>query len=225
MPSDPALADAPDAVLPSFTSVLARVVTALNGAEVPFGVIGGVASAAYGRPRCTKDIDVFCRPEEAERVLEVLDGESFTVEQTNPAWIFKAWSDDVVVDVIFKARGEIYFDDEMRARVAPRELWGVEVPLVAPEDIVVMKVLAMDETTPGHWWDALCILATNDLDWAYLLERARKGPNRVASLLHFALSTDVVVPTSVVLALDEQIAQRWTAAPLEDRPWTNPSPT
>jgi predicted nucleotidyltransferase len=205
---------------PSFLSVLARVVESLRAAEVPYGILGGVAAAAYGRPRCTKDIDVFCRPEDADRILDVLEGEGFAVERTNPAWIFKAWSDEVVVDVIFRTKGEVYFDDEMRSRVQCRDISGIQVPLIPPEDLVVTKALAMDETAPGHWWDALCIIANNELDWSYLLERARKGPNRVASVLHFALSTDLIVPTAVVRALDEQIAYSWVGAAPEELPWT-----
>ena len=219
MSPDRLVADQPVDLGPSFVSVLARVVSALRTAEVPYGILGGVAATSYGRPRCTKDIDVFCRPEDAHRILDVLEGEGFSVERTNPTWIFKAWIDEVVVDVSFKTKGEVYFDEEMRSRVRTREICGVEVPLIAPEDVVVTKVLATDETAPGHWWDALCIIASNELDWSYLLERARKGPNRVASVLHFALSADLIVPTAVVRALDEQIASSWVAEP-EESPWT-----
>jgi predicted nucleotidyltransferase len=191
-----------------FVKVLADAVAALDG-KVPFGVIGGVASAAYGRPRCTNDIDVFCRSDDAVAVLEVLEAHGFDVEQTNPSWIYKAFRDDVMIDVIFKAKADIYFDEAMQDRVASRPVWGVDVPLVAPEDIVVTKAIATDESSPAHWWDALSVIAHNDLDWDYLLERARHGPNRVASLLHFAVSTDVSVPTRVVRQLDELIAADW----------------
>lgn len=96
----------------------------------------------------------------------------------------------------------------MRERVRAGWFEGIEVVLVAPEDVVVMKALAADETSPTHWWDALCMLSLDDLDWDYLLERARKGPNRVSSLLHFALSVDLPVPASAVSRLDELIASR-----------------
>jgi predicted nucleotidyltransferase len=207
-----ATSDAALAADDDFVRVLRDVVDALDAAEIPFGIIGGVASAAYGRPRWTKDIDVFCRVEDAEPVLDVLESHGFDVERTNPTWIYKAFRNDVVVDVIFKAKAEVYFDEAMRARVERRSLWGVEVPLVPAEDIVITKAIATDESSPNHWWDALCILAGNDLDWDYLLERARKGPNRVASLLHFALSTDVAVPAAVVRQLDEMIATTWDTA-------------
>jgi predicted nucleotidyltransferase len=191
----------------AFAGVLADVVDAL--AEVSFGVIGGVASAAYGRPRWTKDIDVFCRAEDADRVLELLAGRSFDVERTNPMWIYKAFRDDVQIDVIFKVRSEVYFDQPMAERVRPMEVDGVVVPVLAPEDIVVMKAMAVDEESPWHWYDALGILAAVDLDWEYLLVRARKSPNRVLSLLHYATSSDIPVSQAALRRLHETVAASW----------------
>lgn len=191
-----------------FVKVLADTVAALEPTPISYGLIGGVASAVYGRPRCTTDIDIFCRIDEADAVLESLATAGFEVERTNPSWIFKARRDGVVVDVIFKAKAEVYFDEAMSERVRTGVFEGVEVPLVAPEDIIVTKAIAADESSPAHWWDALCIVGLNELDWDYLLDRARKGPNRTASLLHFALSIDLPVPTRVVRQLDQMIARR-----------------
>ena len=173
----------------AFAAVLEEVVDILG--DVSYGIIGGVASAAYGRPRWTKDIDVFCRAEDADRVLDNFAAGGFDIERTNPMWIYKAFRDDVQIDIIFKVRWEVYFDNEMAQRIRPIELDGVEIPVLAPEDIVVMKAMAVDEESPWHWYDALGILAAVDLDWEYLLMRARKSPNRVLSLLHYAASNDV----------------------------------
>ena len=191
----------------AFAQVLSDLVDAL--VDVPFGLIGGVASAAYGRPRWTKDIDVFCRAEDAERVLDLLAARSFEVERTNPMWIYKAFRDEVQIDVIFKVRSEVYFDQDMAERVRPMEVDGVSVPVLAPEDIVVMKAMAVDEESPWHWYDALGILAAPDLDWDYLVVRARKSPNRVLSLLHYATSNDVPVSQAALRRLHETVAASW----------------
>ena len=190
-----------------FLDVLLTVVSALE--EVPFGVLGGVASAAYGRPRWTKDIDVFCRADDAGRVLEILEQHGFDVERTNPTWIFKAWRHGVLVDVIFKVKSEVYFDAEMVERIRRVEFEGVEVPILAPEDIVVTKAIAGDEESPWHWYDALGIIAVNELDWDYLLERARKSPNRVISLLHYAISIDIPVSMGALRRLHESVMASW----------------
>jgi predicted nucleotidyltransferase len=190
-----------------FPDVLGEVVATL--ADVPFGLIGGVASAAYGRPRWTKDIDVFCRAEDAEGVLDRLAAQRFEVERTNPMWIYKAFRDDVQIDVIFKVRSEVYFDEAMAERIRHVELDGVELPVLAPEDIVVMKAMAVDEESPWHWYDALGILAAVDLDWDYVVLRARKSPNRVLSLLHYAASIDVPVSLAALRRLHDLVAVAW----------------
>ena len=190
--------------------MLASTVAVLTDAGIPFGVLGGVASAGYGRPRWTKDIDVFCRPEDAERVLQSLAADGFEVEQTNPSWIFKAFRDGIQVDVIFKAKGGIYFDDRMTERLRSVSLAGVDVPAIPPEDLIVIKAIVHDEESPRHWHDALGVLAGTSLDWDYLLERAKLGPNRILSLLHYALSVDVPVPTAAVRRLHEMVAATWS---------------
>jgi len=194
----------------AFAVALARTIAVLAEAGVQFAILGGVASAGYGRARWTKDIDVFCRPEDADRALDALAEHGFDVERTNPSWIYKAFRDGVQVDVIFKAKGGLYFDESMASRTQFVSLVGVEVPAVAPEDLIVMKALSHDEESPRHWHDALGVLATADLDWEYLLERARLGPNRVLALLHYALSVDVPVPTSAVQQLHDMVSANWS---------------
>jgi predicted nucleotidyltransferase len=186
---------------------LSDVVTVLS--EMPFGVLGGVASAAYGRPRWTKDIDVFVRAEEAGRALAFLAEAGFETERTNPSWIFKGFRDGVMVDVIFKLKSDIYFDDEMVARTRMLDYGGVGVPVLAPEDVIVTKAVAAEEEAPWHWHDALAVIASTDLDWNYLIRRARKSPNRVLSLLHYALSSDLPVSAAAVRDLHNSISARW----------------
>ena len=191
----------------AFADVLRAVAEALS--DVPYGVVGGVASAAYGRPRWTKDIDVFCRADDAELVLDLLGRAGFEVERTNPTWIYKAWRQGVLVDVIFKVKSEIYVDQAMIERIRRIDVEGVDVPVLAPEDIIVAKAMAGDEESPWHWYDALGIIAVNELDWDYLLERARKGPNRVISLLHYAISIDIPVSIGALKRLHESILASW----------------
>jgi hypothetical protein len=184
-----------------------RVSTALmDRSGLPWALIGGVASAAYGRPRWTQDIDVFCRPQHASEILSALADGGMATEETNPKWIFKAFHDDVQIDIIFKTAG-MYFDDEMERRVRHRTFREVDVPVAPREDLVVIKAMMHDEDTPRHWYDALGILANtgDEIDWEYLLFRARQGSRRVLSLLLYAQSCDLVVPDRVVHALYDQI--------------------
>ena len=200
----------PGAVLESerrFDDALRTATQQLDRSGLPWALIGGVASAAYGRPRWTQDVDVFCRPNHASEILSALADGGMVTEETNPQWIFKAFHDDVQIDIIFKTAG-MYLDDEMERRVRRHTFREVEVPVAPREDLVVIKAMMHDEDTPRHWYDALGILAnatSEEIDWDYLLFRARQGPRRVLSLLLYAQSCDLVVPTGVVGALYEQI--------------------
>ena len=133
--------------------------------------------------------------------LESLAATGFSIDEKDPNWIFKAMDQGVLVDVIFRATNGIYLDDEMIARVRRRDFHGVEIPVLAPEDLVVIKATVFAEHNPRHWWDALGILARVDLDWDYVLQRARHSQARVASFLLFARSEDLAVPDRVLTTL------------------------
>src|SRR5439155_3851631 len=124
----------------------------------------------------TIDVDVMVRPEDARRVLARLARSGFETQETFPDWLFKAARRGVVTDVIFCSRGGVYLDEEMRARRRRLEFMGRVMPVVAPEDLSVMKALAHSEETPRYWYDGLSVLARNEMDWDYLLRRARHGP-------------------------------------------------
>jgi predicted nucleotidyltransferase len=115
----------------------------------------------------------------------------------------------VLVDVIFRSSGDLYLDDEMLARGSEREYLGVTAPLVSPEDLVVIKALASAEHSPRHWYDALAVIGRTELDWPYLLSRARlAGPRRLLSLLLYAESTDLAVPAEVIEDLFQVVHPR-----------------
>lgn len=186
-------------------AALAQSVEAFERAEVPYLLVGGLASSALGRPRFTADIDFFVRGEDAKRALEALDDAGFDTEETNPKWIYKAWQGDVQIDVLFKVMGDIYLDDEMLARAPELEVLGVPVKVVPPEDLIVIKAAVHDEDTPRHWHDALGVIATCELDWEYLAVRSRKAARRVLALLIYAQSSDLVVTDDIVRTMYESI--------------------
>jgi predicted nucleotidyltransferase len=185
------------------TGVVARTIRALDSAGVPHLLIGGAGTQTFARPRCTDDVDVFVEPGDAKWALDVLAGEGYSTEEHDPAWLYKAWYDGVLVDVIFRSSGEVYLDAEMLARGERRDYRGTSVLLMCPEDLLVVKAMAATEDTPRHWYDALALVARRELDWEYVARRARVGPRRVLSLLFYAESIDLAVPPGVLARLYE----------------------
>ena len=189
-----------------FLTVLDEALGALEDAEIPYVLIGGIGSAVFGRDRGTRDIDLFVRPETARKVLGVLDERGFETDEFAEHWLFKARRHGVLVDVIFRSTRDILLGEEMleRSRLMPFRERTIRV--APPEDLVVMKACAASEDTPRYWYDAAAIVAQSELDWDYLLARARQhGPRRILSLLLFAGSIDIVVPSEPIDTLFETI--------------------
>jgi predicted nucleotidyltransferase len=189
----------------AFLDALGSAVGSLERADVPYMVIGGLASAVYGRPRWTHDIDLFVKPDDARRALHALADAGFVTEETNPHWIFKAWRDDAVIDLIFCVKGDIYVDDEMLSRSRVAQIKGRSARVLPPEDLVVIKAIVHDEPSARHWHDALGVIARTELDWEYLLRRSHYGARRVLSLLVYAQANDLVVPERAIRELFETI--------------------
>lgn len=196
---------------PPFCAALRRAVDAIEAAGLDYLLMGGLGSSIYGRPRLTDDIDVFVRPEDAKRVLGALERAGFAVEETDPFWLFKAfWKGpsgrDVMLDVIFRSSGDIYLDDEMLSHAKSEPLRGGAARVMAPEDLLCVKAVTMGEAVPHHWFDALGLIAAHELDWEYLVGRAtRVGLRRVLSLLVYAQSNDLGVPTWVIRDLCDRV--------------------
>lgn len=189
--------------------VLDETMAALSAADIQFLLIGGVGSCVFGRDRGTQDIDVFVRPESAENALSALAARGFRTKKEYEHWLYKAWKDDVLVDVIFRSSRDILLDQEMLDRARMVNFRGREVPVAPPEDLIVMKAVAASEDTPRYWYDAIAMIAQTELDWDYLVARARqRGARRILSLLLFADSVDLVVPPEPIEALYEAIGSR-----------------
>lgn len=192
-----------------FVRVLKEAVVVIEQAAIPYVMIGGIPSSVMGRPRWTEDgadIDLFVKEQDTGRALAALEDSGFLTKAAEPHWLFKATKDRVLVDVIYRSSGDIYLDDEMVERSFDGEFKGVPVRLVSAEDLIVMKAIAHREDTGRYWHDALGILGRGDLDWEYLLRRARQyGARRLLSLLIYAQSNDIAVPNHVVRELSSAI--------------------
>ncbi len=186
---------------------------ALERENVPYVIGGGIAVWAYGRRRWTKDIDIFLKPEDAAAALDALTASGFRTEMTDPTWLYKAFKATIVVDIIFKSKGDIFLDDEALRRAQQRPIDGLSFLFMAPEDLLIRKIFAMVEERPD-WYDGISIIEGLDgkLDWRYLIERAQKDPGRVLSFLLYAESEypreRALIPYWVIRQLAEQVIQR-----------------
>lgn len=193
--------------------VLQEAVSAMEEASIPYAIIGGLAVKNLGRPRVTHDIDFFVRPDDAEKVLQALEVRGFSTQQRDPYWLFKAWKKNILVDIIFKSSGDIYFDEEVRSHVRRVPYNNMLINAISPEDFIVIKAAAHQEHNPHHWHDALAVLKQGGLDWDYLLSRAKHAPRRVLALLIYGQSNDLAIPNEIIQKLYRSLFEAQTYNP------------
>jgi predicted nucleotidyltransferase len=188
--------------LAGYADVLRSATEALDRQGLAHLVFGSIATRELGRRHevhSDEDIDLFVRPPDAPAAMAALEAAGFVGHAHDAAWISKAKRGGVTVDVIFKAAGRMYVDEEMLARAVRATPFGFEVRLIPAEDLVVIKALLHDEDRAFDWFDALALLSRTDLDWEYLLRRAAAfGALRVLSLLIFAETNGIQVPPEVI---------------------------
>jgi hypothetical protein len=157
-------------------------VPALHAAEVPFLLGGSTAAWAYGGPRPLKDLDLIVRPEDAGRAQQALVAAGFRPEQPPEDWLLKAWLDDALVDLIFGPRG-LEITDEVLARGREHSICALRVRVMALEDVLTSKLLALDE----HQLDLADLLQIarairEQVDWDEVRGRTQHSPYAAAFL-------------------------------------------
>jgi predicted nucleotidyltransferase len=193
-----------------FLSTLADTVARFEDQRVDYLLIGGLAMAAVlGLPCDTEeDIDVFVRPEDAERLLEVFAAAGYATHRRDEHWVYKVARPNVTVDLIFRAGERIVLDDDHLRRARPGAIDGIKMPVAGVEDLVVMKAIFDSPDRPGRWYQCLRLLQPADPDWGYLAERALQyAPARVLSLLLYATTAGLPVPSWVLRQLCDVVSR------------------
>lgn len=138
----------------------------LRAAAIPHAFGGALALAYYAEPRATVDIDVnvFVKPERHARVLAVLEplgvarGPAHATIQRDGQG--RWWWGRNPIDLFF-ACDDIHTAMQAHARTVP--FGDVEIPILAPEHLVVAKVV-FDRAK--DWIDLEQVLiATPDIDF------------------------------------------------------------
>src|SRR5918992_5639654 len=146
----------------------------LNRSGVPY-LVGGTYAFHYfaGIARTTKDFDIFVRPRDLQRVLDVLMRLGFKTEVAFSHWLAKAFNGDRFIDIIYNSgNGIVEVDDEWFAHAVDEEVLGVAVKLVPAEEMIWSKSFIMErERYDGADVAHLLRCLAPNLDWDRLLSR------------------------------------------------------
>jgi predicted nucleotidyltransferase len=161
----------------AMVGTLKKAASALREAEVPFMLGGGLACWARGGPESDHDLDFMLEPKDAERALEVLARIGMRPEKPPEGWLYKAFDDNgVMIDLIFKPTG-LPITDEVFERAEDLEVVAVPMKVMALEDVMITKLLALDEQTLDH--RPLLTIARSlreQIDWEDVRRRTAASP-------------------------------------------------
>ena len=160
----------------------------LNRAGVPF-LVGGAFAFIHqaGIDKSTKDLDIFARPGDVQRLLEACAAADYETDLVFSHWLAKILSPEGFIDVIFNSgNGVAVVDDGWFEHATAGEVLNVPVKIAPPEETLWSKAFVMERERYDGADVAHLILAHGErLDWHRLL--ARFEPHWRVLLAHLVL--------------------------------------
>jgi hypothetical protein len=163
-----------DELDPQTRAFYCRSLDVLLESQIPFLIGGAYAFERYtGIARHTKDLDIFVRPSDCPRILEVFSQHGYRTELSAPHWLAKAFCGEDFVDIIFNcANGNGEVDDIWFEHAIEQEVLGMPVRICAAEEIIWSKAFVMARDRFDGADVAHLLRACSDrLDWSRLLQR------------------------------------------------------
>jgi hypothetical protein len=195
----------------------------LNRANVPF-LIGGAFAFIHqaGIDKSTKDLDIFARPADVQRLLEACAAAGYETELVFSHWLAKIRSPEGFIDVIFNSgNGVASVDDGWFEHSTSGEVLNVRVKIAPPEETIWSKAFVMERERYDGADVSHLILALGDrLDWNRLLSRfGRHGRVLLAHLILFGFifpSARLRVPEWVMRELLQRLEPELSSADAGD---------
>lgn len=161
--------------------LMKRTAVALKQADVPFALCGGYAAWARGAPEPEHDADFLVPAAQAERAATALTDAGLKVVEPAEDWLVKVVEDEeTFVDVLWEVSGHPV-DDGLVERADALQVLAVEMPVLSATDVVVTKLLALEE----HYCDYSTVLPVaralrEQVDWARARSVSRDNDFAVA---------------------------------------------
>jgi len=159
---------------------LKRTAVALKSGGVGFALGGGYAGWALGGPEPEHDVDFLVAEADVVKAEQVLADAGLRVEHPPEDWLFKVFDGDAMVDLIFRTSGTVV-DQALLDRAQETEVLSVRMPVLSATDLVVTKMLALNE----HACDYGKVLPSaralrEQVDWQRVREATAENPYAAA---------------------------------------------
>lgn len=163
---------------PDQWAIYKQVIAAADDLQLKFAVGGGLAAATYcGQWRDTKDLDLYTVERDREKLIQLLNSlgfiDYFDQKSYDRRWIYRAWKDGTIIDVIWSMANRRAGVDEQWLQGPEVEVDGRFFHLLAPEEMIWGKLFVLQHDR-CDWPDILTVLYSigSDLNWRHLVDRA-----------------------------------------------------
>lgn len=155
---------------------LKRVATALKETGVRFALVGGYAAWARGGPEPDHDVDFLIAPEDADKVAGLLAEKGLQIVQPPEDWLFKVFTDDAMVDILFRVAGSPEVGPALE-RATSAEVLSVQMPVISATDVLLQKLAVLGE----RYCDLTGVLPSaralrEQVDWELVREGVAGNP-------------------------------------------------
>lgn len=148
----------------------------LDENAIVWGVCAGAAAHLYGNRRPIQDVDILVANGSLQSIVNLLKSAQKAVQFDGQRILWRGIK--IFDDVTVRRAGAVYpftLDEAMRTHLRRMPLLGAPVQVLAPEDILVQKLLLNRGAEQGKHdlADAAGIVRRQQLDQTYLADRIR----------------------------------------------------
>lgn len=155
---------------------LRKTAVALGKAEIPYALCGTYAAWARGAPEPLHDADFVIREEDVDVARKALEDAGLELREPAEDWLFKAYNDGQLVDVLFRMVGEPVSMDVFE-RCDVLEVLAVRMPVLSATDLMSTKLRVLHE----HYCDYARLLPVaralrEQVDWDLVRRECADNP-------------------------------------------------
>lgn len=193
-----------------------EVLNILIKSKIPFLIGGTYALRPYtGIVRPTKDLDIFCKVGDYQRILQLYQGLKYKTEITDARWLAKIIHNGIYVDLIFGSiQGTCPVDESWFGPSPIMELCGFKVKVMPIVELIWSKSYRHErQSYDGADINHLILKQGKNLNWKKLLRRME--PHWEILLSHLIMfrfvypSEREIVPTWLLKELLNRVSEQF----------------
>ncbi|KKQ23760.1 MAG: hypothetical protein US35_C0001G0004 [Parcubacteria group bacterium GW2011_GWA2_37_10] len=154
----------------------------LDKAGIPYMVSGGVAVSFWGFPRTTHDIDIVIEAQEKDKnkIIKIFEKDFYISDEAVEEAIKNRFTFNIIdnksgLKIDFWLLKKDAFGKSEFSRKIKERMFGEDIFIISPEDLVLCKLMGFEETKSGRrLQDAKSILQTSRVDMKYIKSWAKK---------------------------------------------------